>query len=135
MLLMLDYGIFYEFMPDGRNGDKEHPRTVLSGEVEAGVRTRIVISTNGGLWRYMPGDTVRFTSVRPHRIQVSGRTKSFINAFGEELVVENADRGIEEACKATGAVVSEYTAAPIYMETDGASGGHEWVIEFAHRAR
>src|SRR6185369_15139368 len=80
-------------------------------------------------WRYMPGDTVRFTSVNPYRIQVSGRTRSFINAFGEELIVENADRGIEAACAATGALVSEYTAGPLYMEHE-ARGGHEWVIEF-----
>ncbi len=128
MLLMLDYGIFYEFIPMDELG-KEHPHTVLLSEVKVGQSYAIVISTNAGLWRYMPGDTVRFTSVRPHRVQVSGRTKSFINAFGEELVVENADRGIEAACDATGAIVSEYTAAPIYMETE-ARGGHEWVIEF-----
>ena len=128
MLLMLDYGIFYEFIPMDELG-KEHPHTVLLSEVKVGQSYAIVISTNAGLWRYMPGDTVRFTSVRPHRVQVSGRTKSFINAFGEELVVENADRGIEAACNATGAIVSEYTAAPIYMETE-ARGGHEWVIEF-----
>ncbi len=128
MLLMLDYGIFYEFMPLEEVG-KEHPRTVLLAEVEPEVSYALVISTNGGLWRYMPGDTVRFTSVKPYRIQVSGRTRSFINAFGEELIVDNADRGIEAACKATGAVVSEYTAAPIYMEGD-ARGGHEWAIEF-----
>ena len=130
MLLMLDYGIFYEFLPMEEMG-KAAPRTLLLGEVEPGVQYALVISTNAGLWRYMPGDTVRFTSVKPYRIQVSGRTKSFINAFGEELIVENADRGIEAASRATGAVVSEYTAAPIYMEA-GASGGHEWVIEFAH---
>lgn len=129
MLLMLDYGIFYEFMPLDEVG-KSSPRTLLVHEVELGKSYAIVISTNGGLWRYMPGDTVRFTSVKPYRIQVSGRTRSFINAFGEELIVENADRGIEAACQATGAVVNEYTAAPIYMETD-ARGGHEWVIEFA----
>jgi len=129
MLLMLDYGIFYEFMPLDEVG-KTAPHTLLVHEVEEGVSYAIVISTNGGLWRYMPGDTVRFTSVKPHRVQVSGRTRSFINAFGEELIVENADRGIEEACKATGAVVSEYTAAPVYMGQE-ARGGHEWVIEFA----
>jgi hypothetical protein len=77
----------------------------------------------------MPGDTVRFTSVKPYRIQVSGRTKSFINAFGEELIVDNADRGMEAACQETGALVSEYTAAPIYMD-EHALGGHEWVVEF-----
>jgi hypothetical protein len=129
MLLMLDYGIFYEFMPLDELG-KEEPRTLLLDEVEVGPSYAMVISTNGGLWRYMPGDTVRFTSVRPHRVQVSGRTKSFINAFGEELIVENADRGIEAACDATGAVVNEYTAAPIFME-NGGSGGHEWLVEFA----
>lgn len=129
MLLMLDYGIFYEFMPVPELG-KAAPRTVLLDEVETGVQYVLVISTNAGLWRYVPGDTVRFTSVRPYRIQVSGRTRSFINAFGEELIVENADRGVEAACRETGAVVSEYTAAPIYMGAD-ACGGHEWVIEFA----
>lgn len=128
LLLMLDYGIFYEFMPLEEMG-KEDPRTLLLGEVEADVQYAIIISTNAGLWRYMPGDTVRFSSTRPYRIQVSGRTKSFINAFGEELIVENADRGIEAACQATGAIVSEYTAAPVYMEGE-ARGGHEWAIEF-----
>ncbi|MBK8499659.1 MAG: GH3 auxin-responsive promoter family protein [Flavobacteriales bacterium] len=129
MLLMLDYGIFYEFLPVEELG-QERPRTVLLHEVEVDRQYAIVISTNAGLWRYMPGDTVRFTSVKPHRVQVSGRTKCFINAFGEELMVENADRGIEAACLATGAVVSEYTAAPMYMGVD-AQGGHEWVVEFA----
>ncbi len=128
MLLMLDYGIFYEFLPLEEIGSAA-PRTVLLHEVELGRQYALVISTNGGLWRYMPGDTVRFTSVKPYRVQVSGRTKSFINAFGEELIVENADRGVEAACRATGALVNEYTAAPIYMDAD-ARGGHEWVIEF-----
>lgn len=129
MLLMLDYGVFFEFIPLDELGSLS-PRTLLLNEVEAGGQYAIVISTNGGLWRYMPGDTVRFTSVKPHRVQVSGRTKSFINAFGEELVVENADRGIEAACQATGAVVNEYTAAPMYMDLD-AHGGHEWIVEFS----
>jgi hypothetical protein len=128
LLLMLDYGIFFEFMPLEELGSTA-PRTLLLEEVEKDVQYAIVISTNAGLWRYMPGDTIRFTSTRPYRIQVSGRTKSFINAFGEELIVENADRGMEEACKATGAIVNEYTAAPIYMDGN-ARGGHEWVIEF-----
>ena len=128
MLLMLDYGIFYEFMPLSELG-MERPRTLLLDEVEPGTDYALVISTNAGLWRYMPGDTVRFTSVKPFRLQVSGRTRSFINAFGEELIVDNADRGIEAACRATGAVVAEYTAAPIYMQGD-ARGGHEWAIEF-----
>src|SRR5690606_22819215 len=121
-------GIFFEFMPLEELG-KEKPRTLLLEEVQTDQHYAIVISTNGGLWRYMPGDTIRFTSVKPYRIQVSGRTKSFINAFGEELIVENAERGLEAACAATGAVVNEYTAGPIYMD-DSARGGHEWVIEF-----
>jgi hypothetical protein len=130
LLLMLDYGIFFEFMPLEELG-REQPHTLLLDEVQEGVNYALVISTNGGLWRYMPGDTVRFTSVRPFRIQVSGRTKSFINAFGEELIVENAERGLEAACAATGAVVHEYTAGPIYMD-GSARGGHEWIIEFSH---
>lgn len=129
MLLMLDYGIFYEFMPLGEVG-KDAPKTLLLHEVEAGEQYALVISTNGGLWRYMPGDTVRFTTVAPYRVQVSGRTKSFINTFGEELIVENADRGIEAACRATGATVAEYTAGPVFMGDD-ARGGHEWAVEFA----
>ncbi|MCB9184953.1 MAG: GH3 auxin-responsive promoter family protein [Flavobacteriales bacterium] len=128
MLLMLDYGIFYEFMPLEEIG-RPAPRTLLLHEVEPGTSYAVVISTNAGLWRYMPGDTVRFTSVKPYRIQVSGRTRSYINAFGEELIVDNADRGIEAACRATGAVVREYTAAPVYMD-DEARGAHEWAIEF-----
>ncbi|HQV52197.1 MAG: GH3 auxin-responsive promoter family protein [Flavobacteriales bacterium] len=128
MLLMLDYGIFYEFIPLSEL-DNAKPRTLLLHEVELDTHYAIVISTNAGLWRYMPGDTVRFTSLAPHRVQVSGRTKSFINAFGEELIVENADKGIQAACDATGAVVNEYTAGPIYMDTEHL-GGHEWIIEF-----
>lgn len=128
MLLMLDYGVFYEFMPLDQVG-RDRPRTLLLHEVEEGGQYALVISTNAGLWRYMPGDTVRFTSVAPYRVQVSGRTKSFINAFGEELIVENADRGIAAACAATGATVSDYTAGPVYMGGD-ARGGHEWIVEF-----
>lgn len=128
LLLMLDYGIFFEFIPV-KELHREQPPTKLLHEVEAGEEYALVISTNAGLWRYMPGDTVRFTSVNPYRIQVSGRTRSFINAFGEELIVDNADRGIECACQVTGAVVSDYTAGPVYMD-DMARGGHEWAVEF-----
>ncbi|MCO6482875.1 MAG: GH3 auxin-responsive promoter family protein [Flavobacteriales bacterium] len=131
LLLMLDYGIFFEFIPV-KELEAEQPPTKLLHEVEAGQEYALVISTNAGLWRYMPGDTVRFTSTNPYRIVVSGRTRSFINAFGEELIVENADRGIEHACQATGAVVSDYTAGPVYMN-GLARGGHEWVIEFEER--
>ena len=128
LLLMLDYGIFFEFLPLGELG-KDQPRTLLLSEVKEGEQYAIVISTNAGLWRYMPGDTVRFTSINPYRIQVSGRTRSFINAFGEELIVENADHAIAEASRTTGAIVNDYTAAPVYMEHQ-ARGGHEWIIEF-----
>ncbi|HEY0976130.1 MAG TPA: GH3 auxin-responsive promoter family protein [Flavobacteriales bacterium] len=128
LLLMLDYGIFFEFIPV-EHMDREQPPTKLLHEVEVGKHYALVISTNAGLWRYMPGDTVRFTSTEPYRVQVSGRTRSFINAFGEELIVENADRGMEAACRSTNAVVSEYTAGPIYMD-HSARGGHEWVVEF-----
>lgn len=128
LLLMLDYGIFFEFIPV-KELQHGQPTTKFLHEVETGQEYALVISTNAGLWRYMPGDTVRFTSTHPYRIQVSGRTRSFINAFGEELIVENADRGVEFACQMTGAVVSDYTAGPVYMDGE-AKGGHEWVVEF-----
>jgi GH3 auxin-responsive promoter len=129
LLLMLDYGIFFEFMPLDEVG-KERPRTLLLHEVRTGEPYAVVITTNAGLWRYMPGDTIRFTSTDPFRIQVTGRTRSFINAFGEELIVENADRAVEAAGRATGAIVNDYTAAPVHMDAS-ARGGHEWIIEFA----
>ncbi|MCB0784642.1 MAG: GH3 auxin-responsive promoter family protein, partial [Flavobacteriales bacterium] len=128
MLLMLDYGIFFEFIPE-EDLHRDQPPTKLLHEVEEGRQYAIVISTNAGLWRYMPGDLVRFTSTSPYRIQVSGRTKSFINAFGEEVIVDNAERALEMACRETGAVVSEYTAGPVYME-NGSKGRHEWLVEF-----
>ena len=128
LLLMLDYGIFFEFIPEEELG-KEQPRTLMLHEVIEGRNYALVISTNAGLWRYMPGDLVRFTSTHPYRVQVSGRTKSFINAFGEELIVDNAERAIEQACQRTGAIVNEFTAGPVYMEKEG-KGGHEWIIEF-----
>ena len=108
---------------------KEHPKTVLLEEVELGKQYAIIISTNGGLWRYMVGDTVVFTSLKPFRIKVSGRTKHFINAFGEELIIENAERAIEKAANETGAIINEYTAGPVYMSEDE-TGAHEWLIEF-----
>jgi len=128
MLLMLDYGIFYEFMPMSEFG-KENPMTLQLDQVEEGVNYALVISTTGGLWRYLIGDTIVFTSTEPHRIKVSGRTKHFINAFGEELIIENADRAVMITCDKTGAVVKEYTAAPIFMDSRDA-GAHEWAIEF-----
>lgn len=131
LLLMLDYGIFYEFIPTDElhNGDQAYPRALTIGEVQPGQQYAVVISTNAGLWRYAIGDTVRFTSTYPHRIKISGRTKHFINAFGEEVIVENAEWAIARACEATGATVTDYTAAPVFMKSRQ-RGGHEWVIEF-----
>jgi hypothetical protein len=128
MLLMLDYGIFYEFLPLEHLHD-ENPRTLTLDEVELDKNYALIISTNAGLWRYLIGDTIRFTSLVPYRIQITGRTKHFINAFGEELIIDNAERALEEACSQTGAIIREYTAAPVYFNGDE-SGAHEWLIEF-----
>ncbi len=128
MLLMLDYGIFYEFIPFDEL-DKDDPKVLAIDQVEVGKNYAMVITTNAGLWRYRIGDTVKFTSVRPFRIKITGRTKHFINAFGEELIIENAESAITEACKQTGAVINNFTAAPRYL-ADGQKGAHEWIIEF-----
>lgn len=128
MLLMIDYGVFFEFIPLEEVG-KEHPQAIPLWAVETGRNYAIVISTSCGLWRYQIGDTVRFTSTNPYKFIISGRTKSFINAFGEELIVDNAEKGLHEACNTTGAVVNEYTAAPVFMDADGRCR-HQWVIEF-----
>ncbi len=128
MLLMLDYGIFYEFIPSDEAGN-DNPRTLTIGEVEKGVNYAVVISTDCGLWRYKIGDTVEFTSLFPHKIKITGRTKHFINAFGEELIIDNAEKALEKACLGTGAHITEYTAGPVYMGKD-TQGSHEWVIEF-----
>jgi hypothetical protein len=128
MLLMLDLGIFYEFIPLDQL-DKPNPPVYTVGDVALGVNYALVITTNGGLWRYMIGDTVVFTSLNPHRIKISGRTKYYINAFGEEVILENAEKALMTACKETGAVIKEYTAGPLYMSED-TKGGHEWMIEF-----
>ncbi|MEM9895219.1 MAG: GH3 auxin-responsive promoter family protein [Bacteroidota bacterium] len=128
MLLMLDYGIFYEFIPI-HDCEKENPKTLVLDEVEIGKTYEVVISTNAGLWRYRIGDTVTFTSVDPFRVKICGRTKHFINAFGEELMIENAEEAIAEASRKTNAEIDNFTAGPIYMDgTD--RGGHEWIIEF-----
>ncbi len=128
MLLMLDYGIFYEFIPcDSLNSFS--PQALAINEVETGVNYAMVISTNGGLWRYLIGDMVVFTSTNPFRFRISGRTKHFINAFGEEVIIDNADKALEAACNGTGAIVSEYTAGPVFMGTSS-KGTHEWIIEF-----
>ncbi|NDV69046.1 GH3 auxin-responsive promoter family protein [Dysgonomonas sp. 25] len=129
MLLMLDSNIYYEFIPMSE-WDAEHPRTLTLDEVETGQNYAIVISTNGGLWRYMIGDTIEFSSTSPYLFRITGRTKSFINAFGEEVIIDNAEKALAEACKQTNAQVSEYTAAPVYFG-DNNSGAHQWLIEFA----
>ncbi|MCK6609517.1 MAG: GH3 auxin-responsive promoter family protein [Bacteroidia bacterium] len=128
MLLMLDYGIFYEFMPISEYG-KTHPKTLSLDEVKVNENYALVISTNAGLWRYIIGDTIRFTSTHPFRFKISGRTKHYINAFGEELMIENADMAISKACETTNALLTDYTAAPVYF-TSTSKGGHEWLIEF-----
>lgn len=131
MLLMLNNGIYYEFIPMteycGTNS-----KTIPLWEVEEGVSYAMVISTNAGLWRYIIGDTVKFTSTAPYRIAITGRTKLFINAFGEELIIDNAEKAVQRACEVTGAEVKEFTAAPYYMAGSD-SGAHEWIIEFTKR--
>jgi len=128
MLLMLDYGIFYEFVPLHELSNP-NPVALTVADVEVGKNYAMVISTNSGLWRYLIGDTVTFTSKAPHRIKITGRTRHFINVFGEEVIIDNAERALEKACKVTGALIAEYTAAPVFMGTDR-KGCHEWLIEF-----
>lgn len=128
MLLLLQHGIFYEFMPIEEYG-KKFPKTIGLDKVEIGKNYAMIISTNGGLWRYLIGDTVQFVNKYPFKIKVSGRLKQFINAFGEEVIVDNTDRAIVQTCAATDAILTDYTAAPIYM-SDQQSGAHEWLIEF-----
>lgn len=128
MLLFLDHGIFMEFMPVSEYG-KKHPATIGLDKVVLGKNYALVISTNGGLWRFLPGDTIQFTSLNPFKIKVSGRLKHYINAFGEEVIVDNSDKAIAMASEKTGAVVADYTAAPVYFSAK-ANGAHEWLIEF-----
>lgn len=129
MLLMLDSGIYYEFLPMSE-WDKEQPQSLTLSEVEKGENYAVVITTNGGLWRYLIGDTIEFTSLSPFLFKLTGRTKHFINAFGEEVIIDNAEKALFSACKATNSIISEYTAAPIYF-TDKNNGTHEWLIEFS----
>ena len=131
MLLMIDYDIFYEFIPFDELGSP-NPRVLPLWEVETGKNYAMLISTSCGLWRYMIGDTVRFTSKDPYKFVITGRTKHFINAFGEELVVDNAEKGLQEACERTGALGREYTAAPVFMDSN-AKCRHQWLIEFAKK--
>jgi hypothetical protein len=128
LLLMLDYGIFYEFIPMDSYGTSEEKVIPLS-EVEEGKNYAVVITTNAGLWRYKIGDTVRFTSTDPYRIKVTGRTKHHINVFGEELIIENAETALRKVSQLTNAEIVDYTAAPIFMN-GREKGAHEWIIEF-----
>ena len=129
LLLMIDYGVFFEFIPLEELG-KEHPKALPIWEVELNKNYAMVISTSAGLWRYMIGDTVKFTSKDPYKIVITGRTKHFINAFGEELIVDNAEKGLAKACKLTGALITDYSAAPVFMDAN-AKCRHQWLIEFA----
>lgn len=128
MLLMLNNEIFYEFIPDSE-WKENNPKTVVLSEVEVGKQYAMVITTSGGLWRYEIGDTIEFTSTNPYLFRITGRTKQFINAFGEELIVDNTDRAIKRACSITNSKILEYTVAPVYFGNDS-SGAHEWYIEF-----
>ena len=128
MLLLLDNGIYYEFLPMSEWG-KNEPRAVPLSKVEVGKNYALVISTNGGLWRYMPGDTITFTSTQPYKIKITGRTKQFVNAFGEEVMVENTDKALAMTCAEMDVIVAEYTVGPIYFKGLG-KGGHEWLVEF-----
>ena len=130
MLLMIDYDVFYEFIPMDELGS-DNPTVVPLWGVETGTNYAMLITTSCGLWRYLIGDTVSFVSKNPYKVIITGRTKYFINAFGEELSMENAEQGIAYACAKTGAEVSEYTAAPVYMDRD-AKCHHQWLIEFQH---
>ena len=129
-LLLLDYGIFFEFITM-EEWDKEQPKVIPLPDVEVGKNYAVVISTNAGLWRYKIGDTVKFTSTLPYRFKISGRTKHFINAFGEEVIVENAESAIQFACEQTGASITNFTAAPVYFGGADSKGAHEWVVEFS----
>ena len=134
MMLMIDYQVFYEFCPMDNLDDKGYPvdpaKIIPLWKVEPGVNYAMLISTSCGLWRYLIGDTVKFTQKNPYKFVITGRTKHFINAFGEELIVDNAEKGLQQACIATGALVKDYTAAPIFMDAN-AKCRHQWVIEFA----
>ncbi len=130
LMLMPDYGIFYEFIPL-HEVNSDNPTAVPLEAVEKDRNYAMVITTSGGLWRYQIGDTIRFTSLHPHKFIISGRTKHYINAFGEELMVDNTNKAIQTACSTTGARVKEYTVAPVFM-LDKTKGRHQWFIEFAH---
>jgi GH3 auxin-responsive promoter len=129
MLLLLQNGVYYEFLPESEWASA-HPIAIPLAEVEIGKNYAPVITTNAGLWRYVLGDTVVFTNKNPYKIRVSGRTKQFVNAFGEEVMVSNTDKALAEACTQFNAQVSDYTVAPIYFQGEDGKGGHEWLVEF-----
>jgi hypothetical protein len=129
LLLMLDYGIFYEFIPFDVNEKEENQRVINLAEVKLNKNYAVVITTNAGLWRYKIGDTIRFTCLSPFRIQITGRTKQHINVFGEELIIDNSEKAVANACNKTNCIMSNYTAGPVFMK-DGKKGKHEWIIEF-----
>ena len=129
MLIMIDYGIFYEFVPL-EDVDSENPRVYSLSEVELNKNYAMLISTSSGLWRYMIGDTVKFTNNKPYKFVITGRTKHYINAFGEELIIDNAEKGLTKACAETGAQINEYSAAPVFMDAN-AKCRHQWLVEFA----
>ncbi len=128
MLLMLDYGIYYEFMTTDQVGT-DNPLTLTLDEVGLNTNYAMIISTNAGLWRYLIGDTICFTSLNPFRIRITGRTVNFINAFGEELIIDNAEKALQIACEKTAAVITDFTAAPVYFNNHD-NAAHEWAIEF-----
>ena len=128
MLLLLNNGIYYEFLP-ASEWHKDNPKAIPLSEVELGKNYAMVVSTNAGLWRYVPGDTVMFTSTTPYKIKITGRTKQFVNAFGEEVMVSNTDKALAQTCQEMNAIATEYTVAPVFLSKQG-KGGHEWLIEF-----
>jgi hypothetical protein len=130
MLLLTDNGVFFEFLEIDELGVSKAQAIPLQ-EVQLHKNYALVITTPAGLWRYEIGDTLKFTSLRPYRFQITGRTTHYINAFGEELVVDNADKAIAEACRQTGAILTEYTAAPVFLDTIETKGKHQWLIEFS----
>lgn len=131
MLLALDYGVFYEFIPI-EDVDSEDPKIIPLAEVELNKNYALIMSSNNGLWRYKIGDTIKFTSLKPYKIKITGRTRHYINAFGEELMIENAEKALSKACEKTGAKIREYTAAPVYMSSQ-IKGKHQWLIEFEQK--
>ncbi len=134
MLLLIDNGVFYEFLPQDQ-WNVDHPQAIPLAEVEVGVTYGVVVTTNAGLWRYNLGDTIKFTSIRPFRFHITGRTKQFINTFGEEIMVHNTDQALAMTCSALDCTVTEYTVAPVFITTPGERGAHEWCVEFGRAPR